>query len=106
MIDYLGWLATAVFVGSYLCRRAEALRRVQMLGALLWVVYGLLIQATPVVAANLLVFGVAGWTLVRADGGPPIVVPFASGATPVVSVPPCEEPQPAPCSSAPGSPHS
>ena len=62
-IEYLGWLATAVFVGSYLCKRPEALKRVQMAGALMWVLYGLLIQATPVVAANLLVFTVAGWTM-------------------------------------------
>jgi hypothetical protein len=65
VIEYLGWAATAVFVGSYLCRRSDALKRVQMLGALIWVAYGLLIQATPVVAANLLVFSVAGWTLLR-----------------------------------------
>jgi hypothetical protein len=63
--EYLGWAATAVFVGSYLCTRAEALKRVQMLGALMWVAYGLLIQATPVVAANLLVFSAAGWALTR-----------------------------------------
>jgi hypothetical protein len=63
MIEYLGWAATAVFVGSYLCKRADALKRVQMLGALMWVAYGLMIQATPVVAANLLVFGAAGWAL-------------------------------------------
>jgi hypothetical protein len=42
-----------------------ALKRVQMLGALMWVAYGVLIQATPVVAANLLVFGAAGVALVR-----------------------------------------
>ena len=65
MIEYLGWSATAVFVGSYFCTRAEALRRVQMTGALIWVAYGLLIQAYPVLVANLLVFGAAGWTLVR-----------------------------------------
>jgi hypothetical protein len=64
-IEFLGWAATAVFVGSYLCRRAEALKRVQMVGALIWVVYGLLIQAPPVVAANLLVFTAAGWTVLR-----------------------------------------
>jgi hypothetical protein len=63
--ESLGWLATAVFVGSYLCTRAEALKRVQMVGALMWVAYGLLIQATPVVAANLLVFTAAGWTLAK-----------------------------------------
>jgi hypothetical protein len=67
-IESLGWTATAVFVGSYLCRRAEALKRVQMVGALIWVVYGLLIQAPPVVAANLLVFTAAGWTLLRPTG--------------------------------------
>jgi hypothetical protein len=67
-IEYLGWLATAVFVGSYLCKAPDSLKRVQMAGALIWVIYGLLIQATPVVAANLLVFTVAGWALrKRAD---------------------------------------
>jgi hypothetical protein len=68
VIEYLGWTATAVFVASYLCKRADALRRVQMLGALMWIVYGLLIQAVPVVAANLLVFGIAGWTLLSSSG--------------------------------------
>ena len=65
LTDYLGWAATAVFVGSYLCKRSETLKRVQMIGALMWVAYGLLIQATPVVAANLLVFGAAGWALTQ-----------------------------------------
>jgi len=64
-IEYLGWLATAVFVGSYLCKRPESLKRVQMVGASMWVVYGLLIRATPVVAANLLVLAAAGWAVLR-----------------------------------------
>ena len=68
MIEYLGWAATAVFVGSYLCARSETLKRVQMAGALMWVGYGLLIGATPVVAANLLVFAAAGWALTRGSG--------------------------------------
>ena len=66
MTDYLGWAATTVFVGSYFCRKADALKRVQMIGALMWVAYGILINASPVVAANLLVFGAAGWTVIRA----------------------------------------
>jgi hypothetical protein len=65
MVEYLGWLATAVFVGSYFCAAPAMLTRVQMLGALLWAVYGLLIGAIPVVAANLLVLGAAAWTLRR-----------------------------------------
>ena len=63
IVEYLGWLATVIFVGSYFCRRAEWLRRVQMIAALLWIAYGILIGAAPVVAANLLVFGAAAWTL-------------------------------------------
>jgi hypothetical protein len=59
MLEWLGWLATAVFTASYLCRNAASLRRVQMAGAVLWVTYGVLLQARPVVAANLLVLGAA-----------------------------------------------
>jgi hypothetical protein len=65
-IEYLGWLATAVFVGSYFCAHPDTLKRVQMVGALMWVAYGLLIGASPVVAANLLVFGAAAWATTRA----------------------------------------
>ena len=66
MIEYLGWAATAVFVGSYFSRNASAIRRVQMIGALMWTGYGALIQAYPVVVANLLVFLAAACTM-RAD---------------------------------------
>lgn len=69
MIEYLGWTATAVFVASYFFSRPAALRVTQMLGALLWVSYGLLIGAIPVVAANLLVFAAAAWTAARAVRG-------------------------------------
>ena len=72
MIDSLGWLATAVFTASYFCKRPEILRRVQMLGALMWVAYGVLVHALPVVAANLLVLSAAAWTARRGSspGGP------------------------------------
>jgi hypothetical protein len=65
--DYLGWLATAVFVGSYFCRKAWMLRAVQMLGALLWTLYGVFIHALPVIVANVLVFSAAAWTLLRKE---------------------------------------
>jgi hypothetical protein len=58
----LGWVATTVFVGSYFFSRPAALRAVQMVGATLWIVYGFLIEATPVIAANALVFAAAAWT--------------------------------------------
>jgi hypothetical protein len=67
----LGWVATAVFVGSYFFVRPAALRAVQMVGATLWIVYGFLIEATPVIAANALVFAAAAWTWFAARGSRP-----------------------------------
>jgi hypothetical protein len=61
--EYLGWGATAVFVGSYFCTRPRALRAMQMAGALMWIVYGVLIGASPVIVANVLVFAAAAWTV-------------------------------------------
>jgi hypothetical protein len=61
VVEALGWAATATFAGSYLARRAETLVRVQIAGALLWAVYGVLLRSTPVVAANLLVVAAAAW---------------------------------------------
>jgi len=64
-IECLGWAATGVFVGSYFFARPSFLRGVQMLGALLWVTYGFLINAPPVIVANVLVFSAAAWTTFR-----------------------------------------
>lgn len=70
-VEYLGWAATAVFVGSYFCTQARMLKRVQMAGALMWTAYGLVIGAPPVVVANLLVFGAALWTGALTSGPQP-----------------------------------
>ena len=66
MTDTLGWLATTLFVGSYFFKRPALLRIAQMSGAALWIVYGALIDAVPVVVANGLVLAAAAWTLIRA----------------------------------------
>ena len=63
--DTLGWIATLVFVSSYFFSKPAALRTCQMLGAALWIAYGCLIAAKPVIASNLLVFAAAAWTLTR-----------------------------------------
>lgn len=64
-VDLIGWIATAIFVGSYLCKDPTRLRRVQALAACLWVVYGAVIGAAPVLVANLLVAGFAVWSSLR-----------------------------------------
>jgi hypothetical protein len=36
-----------------------------MAGSVLWITYGLLIGASPVIVANALVFSAAAWTMIR-----------------------------------------
>jgi hypothetical protein len=57
--DWVGWLATAVFLVSYFTKTTTALRRVQGLAAGLWALYGVLIHSLPVIVANVLVASVA-----------------------------------------------
>jgi uncharacterized protein with PQ loop repeat len=54
MFDWIGWMATVTFTGSYFCKRSRVLRMVQAVAALLWLTYGVLIHATPVIVANVL----------------------------------------------------
>ena len=61
-LEWIGWVATAAFAASYFCKQPKMLRLVQALAALLWVGYGLLIHATPVVVANVVVAGMAVWS--------------------------------------------
>jgi hypothetical protein len=58
-LEWIGWVATAFFASSYFFKQADVLRKVQAGAALLWVIYGLIIHALPVVVANLVVASVA-----------------------------------------------
>ncbi|HEX5459964.1 MAG TPA: hypothetical protein VFX20_08330 [Steroidobacteraceae bacterium] len=68
LADTVGWAATAVFVASYFFSRPTMLRGLQMLGAALWMAFGVLIASKPVIVSNVLVFAAAGWTLFRGRG--------------------------------------
>jgi len=67
--DWVGWLATAVFMLSYFPKQAVTLRRIQGGAALLWALYGALIHSLPIIAANVLVAAVAVLTSFRPRPG-------------------------------------
>jgi hypothetical protein len=78
MIDLVGWAATAVFCASYFFKQPGALRRMQVVGAALWLLYGILLGAPPVIVANILVMLAAGWTAVRASRRSPDAISSGS----------------------------
>ncbi|HTY05219.1 MAG TPA: hypothetical protein VMC86_01775 [Gemmatimonadales bacterium] len=59
MADWIGWIATAIVVCSYVFKRPATLRRIQAVGALLWLTYGVMIHSNPVIVANVFVAAAA-----------------------------------------------
>jgi len=55
VLEWIGWIATAIFAGSYFCKQPKTLRRLQALAAILWITYGIVIKAAPVIVANVVV---------------------------------------------------
>src|ERR1700686_2080055 len=59
MSSLLGWAATAVSAGSYLSRQEARLRKIQGAAACLWIIYGVNVDSTPVIVANIIVAAMA-----------------------------------------------
>lgn len=62
--DLVGWAATAAFATSYFLPEGR-MRLVQMLGAALWLAYGILLGEPPIIVANSLVLVAAFFTTRR-----------------------------------------
>ena len=52
MIETLGWIATAIVVGSFGIQDQRKLRIVNMSGSILWIGYGFLKQDNPIIFVN------------------------------------------------------
>lgn len=66
--DAIGWTATGLFASSYFVSDPRRLRLVQAGAALLWIAYGVLLGAAPVIGANAAVAAIALLSLRRAGG--------------------------------------
>jgi len=53
MIEALGYVATAVVVGSFAIQNVKWLRVANTMGSLLWIVYGFLKQDNPIIFVNI-----------------------------------------------------
>lgn len=62
MLSGLSWVATALFAASYLCKSSRSIRRIQASAALLWVGYGIWMNALPIIVANVIVAVLAMYT--------------------------------------------
>ncbi|MBA3438409.1 MAG: YgjV family protein, partial [Pyrinomonadaceae bacterium] len=67
--EWIGWVATGMFAVSYLCKQPVQLRLVQALAAVLWIGYGMIISAAPVIVANSVVAVMATYSAWREHTG-------------------------------------
>lgn len=66
MRDWIGWVATALFALSYFARNRQNLLVLQIVAASVWIGYGVLLRAAPIVVANVVVAAAAAFTVFRA----------------------------------------
>ncbi|MDF2873941.1 MAG: hypothetical protein K0R22_624 [Sporomusa sp.] len=64
VVEWLGYLASGMVAVSFVMKSIKKLRFINLVGAILFVIYGIAIQAVPVVLANLFVVGVNIYYLV------------------------------------------
>jgi inner membrane protein len=68
--DLIGWLATSIFAVSYFVRNPASMRWIQALAAVCWIIYGVVLHATPVIVANVIVVTLAALTALRSAPQP------------------------------------
>ncbi|QDR82467.1 YgjV family protein [Sporomusa termitida] len=69
LVEWLGYLASALVAVSFVMKSINKLRFINLVGAVLFVVYGIAIQAMPVVLANLFIVCVNVYYLFKKNAG-------------------------------------
>jgi uncharacterized protein with PQ loop repeat len=64
-IEILGWVATLVIIVSFLVNDIKTLRTFSLIGAILWIIYGFVIQSSSIVFLNLVIIGIQIYKLYK-----------------------------------------
>jgi hypothetical protein len=66
MIEILGYLAMALTMLSFAFSDMEVLRRVNLLGCIVWIAYGLLMSSNPIIFTNVAIASVHIFSIYKA----------------------------------------
>ena len=64
-VETIGWIATLIIIVSFLVNDIKTLRTFSLIGAILWVVYGFVIQSSSIVFLNLVIVGIQIYKLYK-----------------------------------------
>lgn len=53
LIELIGWIAMGITISSFFFQKMRTLRTINLIGCLLWMVYGTLLVSVPIVLTNM-----------------------------------------------------
>ncbi len=65
MTEILGWVATALVLLSFTIQDMRRLRLVNLLGCILWIVYGFILMIKPVIFVNMSILIIHSYWLIK-----------------------------------------
>ena len=64
-IEIIGYLGTAFVLTSFMMSDIKKLRTVNIIGGLLWIVYGIIVGSSSIIVGNVLIVLIQGYKLYK-----------------------------------------
>lgn len=64
-IEIIGYLGTAFVLASFMMSDIKKLRLVNIIGGLLWIVYGIVVGSSSIIVGNVLIVLIQGYKLYK-----------------------------------------
>lgn len=64
-IEIVGYLGTAFVLASFMMSDIKKLRTVNIIGGLLWIVYGIIVGSSSIIVGNVLIVLIQGYKLYK-----------------------------------------
>jgi len=68
LLEVVGWIATLIVISSFLINDMLRLRKVNLIGAFCWLIYGILAVSSSIIFLNIVIVGIQSfkiWKLIQ-----------------------------------------
>ena len=68
LLEVVGWIATLIVISSFIINDMLRLRAVNLIGAICWLIYGILAVSSSIIFLNIVIVGIQSfkiWKLIQ-----------------------------------------
>ncbi|MFZ8960102.1 MAG: YgjV family protein [Flavobacteriaceae bacterium] len=68
LLEVVGWIATLIVISSFIINDMLRLRTVNLIGAICWLIYGILAVSSSIIFLNIVIVGIQSfkiWKLIQ-----------------------------------------